>query len=281
MRAFVPRASPRDAYGAFMNELAIVNRGRAAWAFSALAEQLSAASGVPVRESLASWNYVLGWETDLADFPANSFIPKRAIELAGDKRALAKAFAVVGVPTPETHLVASDKALGRFADAGDYCLKYPTGVGASGHRLLSRETLAALPGDWPRPFVVQAFIRLDVPEVYRVYAVAGECAGYSVRRYAPGGVVSPWVSHANGARYEVLGEPPTEAWAAASAALHATSLHESFGCVDLLRAPDRRWLVLEVGTDGVFNHVDRDVSDDAFVARLHGRIASAFRAGAA
>lgn len=261
-----------------MTGLAIVNRGRAAWAFAELAERLSKASAIPVSDTPGERNYVLGWDAKLASFPVGSFIPKRAIELASDKRSLVDAFGAAGVPTPETHLVTSGEELVAFVDAGGYCLKYPTSVGAGGHRLLSSETLEALPGDWPKPFVVQAFIRLAEPEVYRVYAVGGACAGFSVRRYPPGRVASPWVSHANGAHYEVFDDAPREAWEAARLALHATHLDDSFGCVDLLHTPDGRWLVLEVGTDGVFNHVDRDVGDDAFVARLHERIADRFRA---
>jgi hypothetical protein len=52
----------------------------------------------------------------------------------------------------------------------EWCLKYPTVCGASGHRMVSAQD--AEPRNWPRPFVVQEFIRMDRPEVYRIY-----CAG--------------------------------------------------------------------------------------------------------
>jgi hypothetical protein len=33
---------------------------------------------------------------------------------------------------------------------------------------------------------------------------------------------------------------------------------------------------LEVGTDGLFNHVDRDLGDQVFERELHRRVADAF-----
>jgi len=43
---------------------------------------------------------------------------------------------------------------------------------------------------------------------------------------------------------------PPEAARAANSALEAAELDRSFGCVDLLES-DGRWLVIEVGTDGL------------------------------
>ena len=137
---------------------AILNAGPAAWAFAPLAETLSDAFGVPVRDTPARVNYVLGFPDDLRGFPEGSFIPRRALEIAADKRLVEKACAVGAVPRPTTRLV------------------------------------------------------------------------------------------------------------------------ERFGCVDLLRNTDGAWLALEVGTDGVFNHVDRDVPDEAFLTRLHARLRDAFLA---
>ena len=37
-----------------------------------------------------------------------------------------------------------------------------------------------------------------------------------------------------------------------------------------------KWVVLEVGTDGLFNHVDRDLGDQDFERELQRRIADAF-----
>ena len=56
----------------------------------------------------------------------------------------------------------------------------------------------------------------------------------------------------------------------------AAQLWDSFGCVDLLHKPTGEWVVLEVGTDGLFNHVDRDVGDAELQGELHRRIAAAF-----
>jgi len=76
--------------------------------------------------------------------------------------------------------------------------------------------------------------------------------------------------------YERLGDPPHEAIIAARSALQATDLHDSFGCVDLLRRPSGEWVVLEVGTDGLYNHVDRELNNPRLKAELLERIAAAF-----
>jgi glutathione synthase/RimK-type ligase-like ATP-grasp enzyme len=133
------------------------------------------------------------------------------------------------------------------------------------------------PPNWPRPFIVQEFIRLERPEVYRRYAAGGELFGWVARRFPAGESASPWVAHARGARYVRLDEPPPGADEAARAALVTTGLMDSFGCVDLLRRPSGEWLVLEVGTDGIFNHVDREVGDPALEAEIERRLARAFR----
>jgi hypothetical protein len=96
------------------------------------------------------------------------------------------------------------------------------------------------------------------------------------RRFPEGVKPSPWVAHARGARYEVAGTIPTNAARAAQAALQSTYVLESFGCVDLMRDAKGRWLVLEVGTDGVFNHVDRDIGDANMEREIQRRIAEAF-----
>lgn len=258
----------------------IVNAGPGAWGFHPLASALADVMGVPVTDTPADWNYVLGWPESLVDFPAASFVPREAIVLAADKRLMARAFERGGVPTPKTTLVDTVDGARRFVSApGRYCLKYPTGVGAHGHRMLTEDTLATLPPSWPRPLVVQAFIESARPEVFRIYAVGGELLGFNVRRFPEDAIGGPWVSHARGGRYECAGPAPEEARVAARAALSATGLLTSFGCADLMRDAEGRWLVLEVGTDGVFNHVDRDVGDDALLTALHARIAEAFLAG--
>ena len=81
---------------------------------------------------------------------------------------------------------------------------------------------------------------------------------------------------AGNARYEHCGDPPLEALTAARSALKATGLLESFGCVDLIQNAEGRWLVLEVGSDGIFNHVDRDIGIASLEREIQHRIAEAF-----
>jgi hypothetical protein len=186
-----------------------------------------------------------------------------------------------GVPVPESHLFATWAEVRAFVThraERSWCLKYPTGCGAAGHRLLKRETPE--PRGWPLPYLVQEFIRLDRPEVYRLYCAGGDLFGWVARRFPADVPVSPWVAHARGARYERAGQAPAPALTAARQALVATGLLDSFGCVDLLRRPDGAWLVLEVGTDGMYNHVDRDVGDPVLEGELRERIAAAFGRGA-
>jgi hypothetical protein len=84
------------------------------------------------------------------------------------------------------------------------------------------------------------------------------------------------VAHARGARYAEAGESASDATAVARAALEAVGLLGSFGCVDLLRRPTGEWVVLEVGTDGMFNHVDRDLGLPRLELELQRRVAEAF-----
>ena len=115
---------------------------------------------------------------------------------------------------------------------------------------------------------------LDPPEVYRTYAAGGRVFGWNVRRFPPGREASPWVAHATGAAYTDLGAPPHDVAAIAAQALEACGVLASFGCVDLLPGPDG-WVVLEVGTDGMANHVDRDVGEP-LATELDRRVAEAF-----
>lgn len=74
----------------------------------------------------------------------------------------------------------------------------------------------------------------------------------------------------------VYPDPPATAAQAATAALEATSLLQTFGCVDLLQRSDGSWVVLEVGTDGLFTHLDRDLNDSAFETGLLERVCDSF-----
>ncbi|HTV40233.1 MAG TPA: hypothetical protein VMF08_06645 [Candidatus Sulfotelmatobacter sp.] len=104
----------------------------------------------------------------------------------------------------------------------------------------------------------------------------GELFGWVARRFPAGIRPSPWVAHARGAQYVWPGDPPPQALVVARRALVATGLYNSFGCVDLLRNPAGKWLALEVGTDGLVNHVDRDLGHPEFEKDLSRRIADAF-----
>jgi hypothetical protein len=259
------------------NDCCILNAGGGSWAFAPLAEQLSRALWVDVAEKPRRFNYLLLADDEVALGPHDLFIPFASLEAAGDKRSLARVFATHFVPTPETHLLGSiDDALSVVSARPEklWCLKFPTGNGASGHRLLTAET--TVPDGWPRPLVLQEFIRLERPEVFRLYAAGGQLFGWVVRRFPSGVKPSPWVAHARGAQYEFLGHPPADAVAAARAALEATGLLASFGCADLLRRPTGEWVILEVGSDGMFNHVDRVLGLPELEREIQQRIAEAF-----
>lgn len=259
------------------NDCCILNAGGGSWAFAPLAEQLSRALWVDVAEEPRRANYLLLADDAVAKSRADFFIPFASLELAADKRSLARVFAARSVPTPETHLVGSlDEARRVAATRPDvsWCLKFPTGCGASGHRLLAAEM--TVPEGWPRPLVVQEFVRVERPEVYRLYGAGGRLFGWVARRFPAGVKPSPWVAHARGARYELAGDPPAGAVAAARAALEATGLLATFGCSDLLRRPTGEWVVLEVGTDGMFNHVDRDLGLPELEREIQRQIAEAF-----
>lgn len=139
----------------------VVNGGNGAWAFEPLATQLSASLGIPVSGEPREFNYLLCLENADLTGEFTNFIPLESIRLASDKRLLASLFNKLNVPTPRTVL------LNEFTDVLSFvrthsmqgwCLKYPTSCGANGHRLLTVD--AAEPANWPRPFVVQEFIRL-------------------------------------------------------------------------------------------------------------------------
>jgi hypothetical protein len=254
----------------------VLNYGAAAWAFENLASQIATKLGVEVASRPRTFNYVLGAEpADLPDRHAQ-FVDVETIQLASDKRLLARRFAAAQVPTPVTELIENLSDARAFVQARqqlEWCLKYPIGTGATGHRLFNWNS--EVPRGWPTPYVVQEFVRLPQPEVFRTYAAAGELFGWLLRRY-DGGAGSPWVAHARGARWHRLGEPPAAAVAAATRALTATNLIQSFGCVDLLQRPEGSWVVLEVGTDGLFAHVDRDLDDPGFENELLERVCESF-----
>jgi glutathione synthase/RimK-type ligase-like ATP-grasp enzyme len=262
---------------ALKKDCCVLNAGGAAWAFEELAFELSRSLGVDVSSGPRSFNYLLTFDEPDAISADRFFIPIQSIRLASDKRLLATAFQEHSVPIPLTRLFSSFEEVQRFVRAFpqyEWCLKYPTSCGASGHRLLDGEN--SEPANWPRPFIVQEFVRLEQPEVYRTFCAGGELFGWVARRFPESTQASPWVAHARGAQYVRLGDAPDTAMQAARKALISTGLWNSFGCVDLLPKSSEEWLVLEVGTDGLFNHVDRDLGFLGLEAELSHRIAQAF-----
>lgn len=241
-----------------MENVVILNSGSGAWAFEPLANRLSEIFGVQISSVPAARNYLLAFDGELQS-DQHSFIPFEAIKIATDKREIARAFDAHKVPCPRTFLL-EDAQLQEFLTTHNHqkwLLKWPVGCGAAGHRFI--EAGDFIHADWPRPLVIQEFITQNRPEVFRIYCVAGELFGFNARRFA-GDNDSPFVAHARGAHYELEVVPP-EAEEVASLALKATNLWDSFGCVDLLRSTDGKWLALEVNTDGLWMHVDRDVPD--------------------
>ncbi len=255
---------------------AILNQGPAQWAFEEHANKLADALWLEVVEEPTDYNYVLGWSSD-GPPAGRMFISWQGIQAAADKRIQAKLYNEHQVPCPRSLLFADETSLRDFLrreSESEWVLKYPIACGATGHRLISNE--APIPADWPKPFLLQQFIRLENPEVYRAYGVAGELFGWNARRFPKGTKPSPWVAHAQGARYVHFGTVPPETARAARLALQATGLWSSFGVVDLMQTSDGEWLVLEIGTDGVVNHVDRDFDSPALTEEINRRLAEAF-----
>ncbi|MBE9039924.1 hypothetical protein IQ235_03845 [Oscillatoriales cyanobacterium LEGE 11467] len=254
----------------------ILNTGDAACFFEEHAQRLARAMHLEISSTPAQHNYLLGWESSQPP-SGRSFIPFDAITLASDKRQLAETFANARVATPRTYLLESEDEVKQLIHAepqSQWILKWPTGSGASGHRL--QEWDMPIPLDWPRPYIIQEFIPLEVPEVYRLYCVAGETFGWNARRFPPGVETSPFVARARGARYEAQKDIPPAAEFQARLALSATHLLDSFGCADLMKDDRGRWLVLEVNTDGIYSHVDRNICIGNMAREIDRRLSQAF-----
>lgn len=261
----------------------ILNTGQNAWAFEPIANAIASATGLPVHAQPQQKNYLLACDSLPEPSPDQDFfVPLRAIQIATDKRLIAATFAHMHVPSPQTVLVDTLTHAQTYASKHPekrWCLKYPNSCAGTGHRLL--EKITTLPADWPKPIILQEFITMHEPAVYRTYSVRGEIFGWIARRFPPGRQPSPWVAHARGARYESCGELPSLAKETAQQALSAAGLYKSFGCVDLIENDAGQWLALEVGTDGWTSHVDRDLADEQLEAELTNRLAAAIKAFAA
>ena len=254
----------------------VINAGPEAWVFEEHAARMAKALGTDASEEPARYNFVLGWPAD-QPLPAGSFISPKALRCTADKRLQAAAFEEHGVPIPETHVLSTLDDVARFLDAhrgSCWVLKWPVGAGATGHRML--RSVDEIPRLWEPPFLLQRFVEMDEPEVYRLYVVGADAVGWNVRRFPEGVAPSPFVAHAKGARYVDVGLPPAEVVEAGLLAMRAVGLEGGFGAVDFI--PDRgRWLVLEVNTDGPYQHVDRDFEG---ADRLDQQISTCFWAWA-
>jgi hypothetical protein len=256
----------------------ILNTGPAAWLFGRYAQRLSQALEIDVSTEPRTFNYILGVSDNMSfEGEHHSFIPYHGIEIASDKRIQAKVFYDAEVQTPETYLLKTDEALESFLahhPEKQWCLKYPLSCGAAGHHLIS-------PGYtpypyWPLPYVVQEFIALKEPMVYRAYGYGGFIRHFTVRSIPPEKPHTPWVAHAQGAVYKHIDEIPSQVCSIALRALRAADLFHSYGVVDLLRDESGAWWVLEVGTDGICTHVDDEMNDPQQGVRHFANISTAF-----
>src|SRR5689334_6841174 len=113
----MPRGRPRRWSGMDAHDCCILNAGGGSWAFAPLAEQLSRALWVDVAEEPRGFNYLLLADDAMVRRRDDFFIPFASLEIASDKRSLARIFAARSVPVPETHLVDSLEDARRIASA--------------------------------------------------------------------------------------------------------------------------------------------------------------------
>ncbi len=260
-----------------MQKIVILNSSDGAWVFQELAESLANILKIEIDNIPRDFNYVLNWnEANIKEIEHKMFIPWSGINIASDKRLLADIFLKHKIAIPETYLINTYEEVLKFIESytEQWCLKYPIGCGASGHKIINNRL--DIPQKWLKPYVVQKFIKLKKIQVFRLYCAGKILFGWNRRKFTSPDNSNPWVAHANGAVYEVLGQPPEEVKKLATLALKATHLYDSFGCVDLLQDNDGNWLVLEVGTDGIFNHVDRNIGNLDLEIEINQRIATAF-----
>lgn len=67
---------------------------------------------------------------------------------------------------------------------GEWCLKFPTSCGGAGHMLVTQHS--TIPDMWPRPYILQEFIRMTDPRVYRTYIAGSSLFGWVTRKFPPG-----------------------------------------------------------------------------------------------
>lgn len=123
-----------------MYKKVILNSGDGAWVFQALAKSLANSLQIDISSVPGDFNYVLGWnETNINTIASKMFIPWRGIKLASDKRLLANVFIKHKISIPDTFLIDTHREVLNFLrDTNEqWCLKYPIGCGASGHKKIS------------------------------------------------------------------------------------------------------------------------------------------------
>jgi hypothetical protein len=256
---------------------AIVNNSHGKWIFEELAYILSRSLWVEVSENIGDINYLLCVDPKITKKHINSFISLNSIEIASDKRRLEYSFRYYSVKRPTTLILQTSQEIQSIlknTDDNRWILKYPTGCGGMHHRII--QNASEIPKKWPQPFLLQKFIESIQPEVYRFYCVDRDLFGFNVRRFSSSEIFTPWVSHANGAKYNYGEVPSAEAIDVARLALIATGLYESFGVVDLVKDIRGSWYALEVGTDGIYNYVDRDIDNNDLLDEINERLAIAF-----
>lgn len=254
----------------------IVNRTGGKWAFEKLANILSKSLWLDITEDFGDINYMLCVEENNI-YNVSNFIPIKSIKIAADKREIEKKFKEYYVPRPKTFLANNEKEVEVILSSYpkiQWILKYPIGCGGINHRLI--ENINQIPKRWPKPLLIQEFVQLQNPEVYRLYCVDGETFGFNVRRFKDKNNKTPWVSHANGATYEYGESPDKEAQKVAKIALISTGLYNTFGAIDLLKNQKGEWYALEVGTDGIYNYVDREIENQDLFDEINERLAQAF-----
>ena len=260
----------------------ILNEGENAWLFGDLAKNLSRVLEIEIVKSPSDINYVLSWGNENWDKSRiNScrrmFIPHKSIKIASDKRILTRLFKKNKIPSPRTYLCERyevDSILEKQSKRV-WCVKWPFGCGASGHKII--KTSADIKSSWPTPIILQEFISLEKPIVYRMYCAGRRLFGWNKREFDEQTKQSPWVAHARGARYVALDHPNQKVLDLCEYTFRVTGLYESFGCIDLLQDRKGDWLVLETGTDGIFNYVDRDIGISEIEKKIDLYIADAFR----
>jgi hypothetical protein len=262
---------------------AILHRGPYQRLFGNFPERMARVLDVPITDddSDVDLGFVLAWD-DKTPPRCPTFIPFETVASVHDKREQVRRMVAYGVSLPESHLFNDFEELKRFvAGHGDrrWLLKFPSATSGTGHQVVTPETRVT--PLWSAPYLLQEFIALEDPCVYRLYGIAGEIFGFNVRRFSDGEAKQPIVSLSTGAHYELAGTPPKAAVEETRRALESVDLLRSFGCVDFLLLPGGDVRVVEVNTDGLYQYVLRVPMLPTLEAELDERFRAAFHAALA